>query len=193
MATLGFDRAYIGVLDGNEKTTKVFTIDAKAGGTIEAKISGLGANMNTVHASNIPFFISAQGTSSPKLDLDIADIPEECLNAITGATVENGIAKIGANTQPPYVAVILQTKGANGDDIYIGLTKGKFSHPDLDLKTGDDKGTELSTDSISGEFIARSDSYVYAKGRTGQTGFTDSAFKSFIFKGYNEPTKPAGA
>jgi phi13 family phage major tail protein len=142
--------------------------------------------MNTVYASNIPFYVSAQGVSSPKLDLDIADIPEDVLNAITGVTVENGIAKIGSKTQPPYVAVILKTSGANGDDIYIGLTKGKFGYPELDLKTAEDKGVELNTDSISGEFIARSDSFVYAKGRTSQQGFTPESFKQFIFKGYTE-------
>lgn len=187
MATLGFDQVQIGIMDDQENVTNVHTIDAKAGGAIEAKLSGLGATMNTVYASNVPFFVSAQGVSSPKLELDVADIPEEALNEITGAVVENGIAKIGANTVPPYVAVILKAKGANGDDIFVGLTKGKFAYPDLDLKTGDDKGVELSTDTISGEFIARSDSFVYAKGRTSQTGFTEEEFKSFIFKGYANP------
>jgi len=120
------------------------------------------------------------------LDLDVADIPEDVLNTITGVLVENGIAKIGANTRPPYVSVILETRGANGDEIYVGLTKGKFQYMDIDLKTNEDKGAELTTDSISGEFIARSDSFVYAKGRTSQQGFTLDAFKQFIFKGYTE-------
>jgi phi13 family phage major tail protein len=188
MATLGFESVMFGIMDENENTTQVYTIDAQKGGTIEAKISGLGATMNTVYASNIPFYVSAQGVSSPKLDLDIADIPEDVLNEITGVLVENGIAKIGSKTQPPYVAVILKTSGANGDDIYIGLTKGKFGYPELDLKTAEDKGVELNTDSISGEFIARSDTFVYAKGRTSQQGFTPESFKQFIFKGYTEPT-----
>jgi len=186
MATLGFESVMFGVMDENENTTEVYTIDAQKGGAIEAKLSGLGANMNTIYASNIPFYVSAQGVSSPKLDLDIADIPEDVLNAITGVTVENGIAKLGSNTRPPYVAVILKAKGAQGDDIYIGLTKGKFGYPDLDLKTGDDKGVELSTDSITGEFIARSDTFVYAKGRTSDQNFQFDTFKQFIFKGYVE-------
>jgi len=53
MATIGFERVYIGVMDENENTKEVFTIDAQKGGAIEAKISGLGATMNTVYASNI--------------------------------------------------------------------------------------------------------------------------------------------
>jgi len=186
MATIGFESVMFGIMDENENTTQVYTIDGTNGGTIEAKLQGLGATMNTVYASNIPFYVSAQGVSSPQLELNLADIPEDVLNALTGVTVEDGIAKVGSNTQPPYVAVILKSKGAQGDDIYFGLTKGKFGYPELDIKTAEDKGVELSTDTITGEFIARSDSIVYAKGRTSETSFTFDTFKQFIFKGYTE-------
>ncbi len=41
------------------------------------------------------------------------------------------------------------------------MTKGKFSHPDIDLKTAEDKGVELQTDSLKVIFIADSRGYVY--------------------------------
>lgn len=188
MATLGFEQVMIGIMDKDENVTKVHTIDAKNGGTIEGKIGGLAPSMNVTYASNVPFFVSAVGTGQPQLDLDVADLPDEVVADITGATVENGITKIGATTVAPYVAVILKAKGASGDDVFVSLLKGKFGHPDLDLKTGDDKGQELSTDSLSGQFIAREDGLVYAKGRTGAADFTFEEFKAFVFPGYTDTT-----
>ena len=43
----------------------------------------------------------------------------------------------------------------------MGLVKGKFSHPDINMKTAEDKGVELQTDSIEGEFISDERGYVY--------------------------------
>ncbi len=185
MATLGFQKVHIGIFDETETITKVHVLDAQEGGAISAKVSGLGAPMNTVWASDVPFYVDASGTGQPTLELNIADIPEDVLNEITGAKVENGIAKIGANTTPPYVAVILETKGTKSDTIYISLLKGVFSYDEVNLATGEDKGKELQTDTITGNFVARSsDALVYAKGRTSTQSFTEEAFKTFVFPGY---------
>jgi phi13 family phage major tail protein len=187
MATLGFKKATVGILDDTEKTVQLYEFSAAEGGTINAKISGLGSTLSTVYASNAPFYISGQGVSSPKLDLQIADIPEATLNAILGVSVGlDGIAKITSSTKAPYIAVLLETQGKDGDQIFIGLTKGKMAYPDVELKTGEDKGLELATDSISGDFVSRADEIVYLKGRTGTTEFTEAAFRALLFKDYVE-------
>jgi len=193
MATLGFEEVMIGIHDGDTETIKtVYTINAQEGGTIEAKLSGLQAQANTLYASNVPFFVSAVGTGTPKLDLDTADLSDEVIAAISGATFENGVIKLGADTVAPYVSVILKTKGLKNDDIYIGLLKGVFGHPDgADLKTAEDKGQEADTTdgSLSGSFVSRKlDGLVYAKGRTSNTGFDFEQFKSFVFNGYTGTT-----
>ena len=44
----------------------------------------------------------------------------------------------------------------------MGLTKGKFKVIQyIDMKTAEDKGVELQTDSIEGEFISDERGYVY--------------------------------
>lgn len=192
MATFGFEEIQIGIHDGETETiTKVFTINAKEGGAIEAKLSGLQAQVNTLFASNVPFHASATGTGTPKLDLDIADLSEEATAAISGAVMEAGVIKLGSKTNAPYVSVILKSKGMKSDDIYIALLKGKFGHPDgANLKTAEDKGQEADTtdSSLSGTFVNRKlDGFAYFKGRTSNKDFTLEAFKSLVFKGYTPP------
>ncbi|EIT85908.1 phage major tail protein [Fictibacillus macauensis ZFHKF-1] len=186
MATVGFEKAYIGILDKDGYATKVHEINAMEGGAIDAKISGLGAAMNTTYASNVPFHVSAQGTSNPKVDLSVADLPSKVYTDIMGAEKgEDGIIKIGAKTRPPYVALILKSADKDGNGLYLGFTKGKFTQDGGELKTQEDKGVELQTDSITGEFIARgSDEYVFGKGSTADPGFTPEKFKQWIM-----PTK----
>lgn len=195
MATLGFEQVKIGIHDGDTETiNKVYTINASNGGAIEAKLSGLQAEVNTLYASNVPFFASSVGTGTPKLDLDTADLSDEIIASLSGATIgEDGIVKLTAKSTAPYVSVILKAQGLSGEDIFIALPKGKFGHPDgLDLKSAEDKGQEPDTTdgSLSGSFVARKlDGLVYAKGRSNVTGFTEKAFEELIFNGYTAPTE----
>ena len=186
MATVGFEKAIIGILDNTGKATEVFEVNAAEGGAINAKVSGLGATNNITYASNVPFHVAAQGVSSPKVELEIADLTAEILEAISGATTDptTGIMKIGSKTRPPYIALILKSSDKDGNDLYFGFMKGKFTRDGFELKTQEDKGVELATDSISADFIARSsDEWVYAQGSTASTGFTPEAFKSFVMPG----------
>lgn len=184
--TIGFSEVYFGILDENEQVIKTHTINAKSGGAINMKISGIAPQNNTLYASDGPFHISSSGTTSPKIEVGIADLPDELEQDISGAEKdENGIVKIGKNTTPPYVAVFGKTKGLGGDDIYIGLTKVKFGMPDdAELATTEDKGSEVNTDTISGDGVDRSsDDIAFAKGRTKDTTFTYEKFREFMFPG----------
>lgn len=192
MATFGFEEVQIGIHEGDTETiTQVFTLNAEDGGVIDAKLNGLQAQANTLFASNVPFYVSAVGTGTPKLDLSIADLSDEIIAAISGANLENGILKLGSKAVAPYVSVILKTKGIKDDDIYIGLLKGKFGHPDaVSLKTAEDKGQEADTSDgqISGSFVNRKlDGYVYGKARSSAQGFSFEQFRSFVFHGYVPP------
>lgn len=185
MATLGFKKIRIGILDDEEKVTKVYEMDAKKGGAIEAKITGLAPETTKLPASNVNFYVSSSGTGDTKLSLGIADLQDDALAAIVGAQVDKGIMKIDDKTKAPYVAVILETEGLNNEPIYIALTKGKFSRDGDELKTGDSKGKEVNTDSLEGEFISRGfDGLVYAKGRQKAVEFDYKEFEALIFNGY---------
>lgn len=162
MATVGFESIIFGVSSGKDQKLKELVADRSAGGAIEAKISGLGATSNTVFASNVPFFIASKGVSSPKLSLSVADLMDNGIyQEVIGSKTIDGVNVIGADTEPPYVSVTMITGNKEGKRMFMGMTKGKFSHPDVEMKTGEDKGVELQTDSIEGDFISDSRGYVF--------------------------------
>jgi hypothetical protein len=162
MATVGFESVIFGVKTGADGTLKELVADKSKGGAIEAKITGLGATSNTTHASNVPFFIASKGVSSPKVTLDV-----------------DGVNVIGSETEAPYVSVVMVTANKEGKRLFMGLTKGKFSHPDIDMKTAEDKGVELQTDSIEGEFISDGRGYVFMTA-VESTDMTLQKFKDLV-------------
>ena len=180
MATVGFESIIFGVKASDSDTLKELTVDKSAGGAIEAKITGLGATSNTTYASNVPFFIASKGVSSPKVTLDVADLMDNGVyQEIIGAKTVDGANIIGSDTKPPYVSLVMVSANKEGKKLFMGMTKGKFSHPELNLKTGEDKGVELQTDSIEGEFIADSRGYVFLTAVESETMTLDK-FKSLV-------------
>lgn len=106
--------------------------------------------------------MQVKGVSSPKVTLDVADLMDNGIySEIIGAKTVDGVNVIGSETEAPYVSVVMVTANKEGKRLFMGLTKGKFSHPDIDMKTAEDKGVELQTDSIEGEFISDERGYVY--------------------------------
>lgn len=191
MASQGFEKVIIQVLDENEYAVegKRYEFNASEGGAVEAKISGLESAMNTIYASNGAFHTSAVGVSAPKLELTIVDMDdvEDAMVEILGLEKdEDGTVAWTNNTRPPYVAVMLKAQDRKGADLYMGLLKGKLSWTGAELKTREDKGEEVQTDSISGEFVARqADERVTLKNKSTNTGFELKGFQDKVFR-----TKP---
>lgn len=189
MATQGFDSLIMGVQPKSGGALKEYVVDKSAGGAIEAKITGLGSTSNTVFASNVPFFIASKGVSAPKVTLDVADLLDGgAYQGVIGAEEVEGAHVIGADTEAPYTSLILISGTKEGQRLFMGMTKGKFSHPDVNLKTAEDKGVELQTDSIEGDFIADSRGYVYMTAVETET-MTLEKFKNLV---NNVTTEPEG-
>lgn len=187
MATVGFNSVRIAVLDANEKSlpSKTYTIDKTAGGAIEGAVTGLAAAQNVVYASNVPFYVSSKGAGDVKLALTVADLeglPAGALDDILGRTQDPAtkISTVGQDTEAPYCAVELITQDKDGNDLYVGLLKGKFSFDGDDPKSTDNNGAVLSSDVLNGSFVSRSDGKVYAKGRE-VDGVTQTVFENYIF------------
>lgn len=176
MATVGFDSAIIHI-DGQE-----FTIDATQGGAINASISGLGAESQTEYASNIPFLITTQGVSDVKCSLEVSDIlnVEGLYNQLIGVQTVNGISVVGADTKPPYVSLILISKAKmSGKRMFMGLTKGVFVHPDIELGTNENSA-KSTTDKVEGTFISDSRGFVYMSAIEDNTAVTLAKFKETL-------------
>jgi phi13 family phage major tail protein len=185
MATVGFDGIEVGIHDGDTERVKEVIDVAKVSGAINAAISGLGAAMKVTYANNVPFHAGAVGTGAPEVTLQVVDLTSEQVNKILGVLVEDGIEKVGATTQPPYISLLLRSQAPNGATIYVALLKGKMAYPEMELATAEGETPDVNTDEISGQFIARrSDQWVFFKARTDAEGFDLAKFKELVFPGY---------
>ena len=157
MANIGFKKAIFTI--NNQK----YVVDKTQGGTIEAKISGIANEATTVDASDIPFFVYQKGVGNISVDLTVFDLQSVAglYKALFGVEEEEGISIVGANTTPAYTSLVLVSENAQGKDLYFGLTKGKFSHPDIELATKAEGKADPKTITTTGTFVADERGYAY--------------------------------
>lgn len=163
IAVVGFKKAIISVPKVGGTGVDKYTIDKSGGGTIEASIQGISAEQTTVYASNVPIWVSAKGVGELTASLNVFDlykdnVYEKILGIERG---EDGIAIVGENTEAPYVSAVFVADGADGKEMYFGLVKGRFSHPEIALNTTESGGTEPNTETIEGSFVTDSRGFAY--------------------------------
>ncbi|XHB95496.1 major tail protein [Lactococcus garvieae] len=155
MATaVGFKQLTIRVHDGEEPTVgkNLFVIkgDTDEGATSSAKISGLAVDPVKTYGSNKVYKISGKGVGDGKVDLDIIDIPEDCLSAILGYTVqENKIIRVTSDTQAPDCSILLEDSTPAAEKIMLGFVNGVFSYDGTEWGTTQGKSEELKAETIS--------------------------------------------
>ena len=112
--------------------------DPNKGGTITAEISGLASTALKVAASDIEYWISQEGVGEVSVDFTLIDMPAAEEAIILGQkTVDSGITYVGNDTNPPYCAVLLESKNLAGDSAYLGFFRGKFAKDKETLNTQD--------------------------------------------------------
>lgn len=171
MATVGFEKAIISVPKSTGVGVDQYVIDKTGGGTIEASISGLSVDQTTVYASNVPIWVSAKGIGEITASLNVFDLYKDGVyEKILGITRDaDGIAIVGEDTEPPYVSLVLVSSNTEGKEMYLGLTKGRFSHPEIALNTTEAGGTEPNTETIEGNFVSDSRGFAYMSGVQDET------------------------
>lgn len=163
MAVVGFKKAIISVPKAGGNGVDQYTIDKTGGGTIEASISGISAEQTTVYASNVPIWVSAKGVGELTCSLNVFDLYKNGVyEKILGITRdEQGIAIVGEDSEAPYVSAVFVADGADGKEMYFGLVKGRFSHPEIALNTTESGGTEPNTETIEGSFVTDDRGFAY--------------------------------
>ena len=100
-----------------------------------------------------------------------------------GITVENGVEKYSKKMTPNDIACLFRTTGDDGKGIWVGLLKGKFSLPGMDLETKDGS-PDPKNDTVSGSFVARGDEdegLVIVVGREDNPQFQETEFRKLVF------------
>lgn len=166
IALIGFEKAIISVPKSSGVGVDQLVIDKTGGGTIEASISGLSPDQTTVYASNVPIYVSAKGVGEITASLNVFDLYKNGVyEKILGITRDaEGVASVGQDTEAPYVSIIFVSSAPDGKKMLLGLTKGRFSHPELALNTSESGGTEPNTETIEGSFVTDSRGIAYMSG-----------------------------
>lgn len=186
IALIGFEKAIISVPKVAGEGLDQLVIDKTGGGTIEASISGLSPDQTTVYASNVPIYVSAKGVGEITASLNVFDLYKNGVyEKILGITRDaEGVASVGQDTESPYVSIVFVSSAPDGKKMLLGLTKGRFSHPELALNTSESGGTEPNTETIEGSFVTDSRGIAYMSGVEDGTTLT---LEKFINKVNNTP------
>lgn len=139
--------------------------------------------LTTIMADDGPYVVVSGGITDLQLELGIYDLPTAVRTDFYGITVENGVEKYNKNLTPNDIACIFRTRMDDGQSVWFGLLKGKFSVPGASLTTKD--GAPAPTaDSTTGQFVARGDvedgDMLYI-GREDNTEFDLETFKGMVF------------
>lgn len=174
----GLSNFEYGVLNEQNKvaTTK------KLPGMKSAKLE-LTNELLTIAADDGPYVVISAGITDAKLEIETLDLNSEARKDFYGITVENGVEKYNKNLTPNDIACLFRTRMEDGKSIWVGLLKGKFNVPGMDLATKE--GTpDPKTDSTTGSFVARGDDEngdILYIGREDNTDFNLAEFKKLVF------------
>lgn len=137
----------------------------------------------TVMADDGPYAVLSGGITETKLEIENLDINSEARKDFFGITVENGIEKYNKNLTPNDIAVLFRTRTEDGKSIWVGLLKGKFSIPGMEMATKDG-APDPKADSSTGSFTARGDNEdgdILYIGREDNADFNLTKFRELVF------------
>lgn len=193
MSLVGFKQVKIGILGEDDKVTKTFTINGETnkGATVDIEINGFDIEPITQYGSDVAYYVLSQGATELDVNMSVLDLPDEVLNAVLGQVEgEDGISWSGENTIAPYVALLAQSQDPQGNDVYFGLPKGKFSTESVKANTKEKDPKELEADALKGKFVTKQidgEARVFGKGKGAKAL---AAFEKALFK--TAGTSPKG-
>ncbi|HFI0454403.1 TPA: major tail protein [Streptococcus suis] len=137
----------------------------------------------TIAADDGPYAVISAGITDAKLEIETLDLNSEARKDLYNIEVENGVEKYSKNLTPNDIACMFRTRMEDGKYIWVGLLKGKFSVPGMDLSTKE--GTpDPKTDSTTGNFVARGDDEegdIMYIGREDNPEFQLKEFRKLVF------------
>ena len=170
----GFEYGVLNAKNIIERDTK------KVPGIKSAKLD-ITNELNTITADDGPYVVLSSGITGTTLEVSWLDLGSE--TRFYGMTVENGVEKYSKKMTPNDIACLFRTTGDDGKGIWVGLLKGKFSLPGMDLETKDGS-PEPKNDTVSGSFVARGDEeegLVIVVGREDNPQFQEAEFRKLVF------------
>ncbi|HFI0151003.1 TPA: major tail protein [Streptococcus suis] len=137
----------------------------------------------TITADDGPYVVISAGITDAKLEIETLDLNSDARKDFYNIEVVNGVEKYNKNLTPNDIACMFRTRMEDGKFIWVGMLKGKFNVPGMDLTTKE--GTpDPKTDSTTGNFVARGDDEdgdILYIGREDNAQFSLEAFRNMVF------------
>ncbi|MGL9971483.1 phage tail protein [Enterococcus sp. DIV1420a] len=134
MQTYGFDSMTIMQLDATLKpipgTKVVINGTPKEGAAASFDLTGLTKAPKKVFGSNVAYYVARKGHGEVAANFGILDIPALIEHEMLGHTKTSETSKVhhvGENTEPPYYAVLVESKDLYGGSVGFGMYAGTFS------------------------------------------------------------------
>ncbi|MCM2675579.1 major tail protein [Alkalicoccobacillus plakortidis] len=125
-------------------------------------------------------------------------IPTEDKKKLLGLEAKNGITAMGAEDNPPYVAVIFAKTYQSGRKEWVACLKGIFTRPNINAQTKGES-VEFNPEEINAQFMDRElegfdklKSVATAEDAAGETKNRDALFMATFGKPFPGTTPPAG-
>lgn len=167
-----------GIVDATDKVAAT----KKLPGMKSAKMS-ITNELVTVMADDGPYAVIPGGITETQLEIEVLDLNSQARKDFYGITIEKGVEKYSKNMTPNDIAVMFRTRMEDGKSIWVGLLKGKFNVPGMDLSTKEG-APDPKTDTTTGNFVARGDTEdgdVLYIGREDNPDFVFADFKKMVF------------
>lgn len=143
---------YYAPLTQDDGSAVAYGAMTKISGAIKAKITpksdALKVYSDGVLSDSIDYI------SSIEVELNLSDLDMPTQAALLGHTITGGVVKINKEDQAPWVGIAFRAMKSNKKWRYMKLLKGKFTLPDDETQTREDKLT-AQTATIKGTFTFR--------------------------------------
>ncbi|MCM3589627.1 phage tail protein [Brevibacillus borstelensis] len=149
--TIGMDKIHYAIM--TDETTETYATPKPIPGAITGTVSPT-TNTETLYADD-QAWETASALGEIELELNVADLPQDVLKDLLGATVDaNGVLVQASSDVAPYVALGFRSQKSNGKYRYYWFYKGKFQPNEEEFQTKEDSPS-FQTPTITGTFISR--------------------------------------
>ncbi|MFU2180705.1 major tail protein [Streptococcus pluranimalium] len=167
---------------GKVSATDTVETTKKLPGMKTAKLE-LTNELVTIAADDGPYVVLSAGITEAKLEIETLDLNSDARKDFYGIEVEGGVEKYNKNLTPNDIACLFRTRMDDGKYIWVGLLKGKFTVPGMEMQTKEG-APDPKTDTTTGNFVARGDDEdgdILYIGREDNPEFELTAFKKMVF------------
>ncbi|MED1642266.1 phage tail protein [Brevibacillus agri] len=148
---IGMDKIHYAIMTDEEQET--YGTPKPIPGAITGTVSPT-TNTETLYADD-QTWETASSLGEIEIELNVADLTQEVLADLLGATVDaNGVMVQAATDVAPYVALGFRSQKSNGKYRYYWFYKGKFQPNEEEFQTKEDSPS-FQTPTITGTFISR--------------------------------------